>query len=196
MIAFIEGEVDEITPAYVVINCNGVGYMLHISLNTYSKIQQSKRVRLLTSMIVREDAHTLFGFAGPEEKTLFGHLISVSGVGPNTARMILSSMSAEDIHNAIINNNTSVLQSIKGIGAKSAQRIIVDLKDKLEKEGVLPQENLIPADNTIRQEALSALVMLGYNKSAAQKTLNQILKKNTGVDWSVEMLIKEALKYA
>lgn len=196
MIAFIEGEIAERNPAYVIINCNGVGYMLHISLNTFSFTQDMQRVKLHTEMIVREDAHMLFGFYTLQEKTLFRHLISVSGVGPNTARMILSSLSAEEIHQAIVGNNPSVLQSVKGIGAKSAQRIVVDLKDKLEKEGVVSQENLAPADNTIRQEALSALVMLGYQKTAAQKTLNQVIKSNPEAALSVEQLIKEALKYA
>lgn len=196
MIAFIEGELVEKTPAYVVINCNGVGYMIHISLTTYSRLPDQGKVKLYTELIIREDAHTLFGFAQVPEKNLFRHLISVSGVGPNTARMILSSMSVEEINHAIVSNNVSVLQTIKGIGAKSAQRIVLDLKDKLEKEGVFSEENLGVSDNTTREEALSALVMLGYNKIAAQKTINQILKKNAGQAFSVEQLIKEALKYA
>ncbi len=196
MIAFIEGEIAEINPAFVVINCNGVGYLLQISLNTYTAVQHTKRVRLHTEMIVREDAQILFGFAAVEERTLFRHLITVNGVGPNTARMILSSMTVEEVSQAIVSNNAAALQSVKGIGAKSAQRIVLDLKDKLEKEGVPSSENLAPANNTIRQEALSALVMLGYNKIVAQKTLNQVLKNNQGTSLSVEQLIKEALKYS
>ncbi len=196
MIAFIEGELVEKNPAYVVINCSGVGYLIHISLNTYSKLPDSGRVKLHTSLIIREDAHTLFGFFLQNEKNLFKHLISVSGVGPNTARMILSSLSVEEVNQAIVGNNASVLQAVKGIGAKSAQRIVVDLKDRIEKEGFIAEENLVQSNNTLREEALSALVMLGYNKPVAQKTINQILKKNAGVDMSVEQLIKEALKYS
>lgn len=196
MISFIEGEIAELTPAYVVINCNGVGYLLHISLNTYSSIQNTQNTRLFSELIVREDAHTLFGFASARERTLFRHLISVSGVGPSIARMVLSSMSVEEVSQAIVGNNVAVLQAVKGIGAKSAQRIVLDLKDKLEKEGVSAGENLAPANNTMREEALSALVMLGYNKASAQKTLNQVLKNNPGASLSIEQLIKEALKYS
>lgn len=196
MIAFIEGDLVERNPAYVVLNCNGVGYLIHISLNTFTKLPETGRVKLHTSLIIREDAHTLFGFFQQDEKNLFKHLISVSGVGPNTARMILSSMSVEEINQAIVGNNASVLQAVKGIGAKSAQRIVVDLKDRIEKEGYIAEENLVQSNNTLREEALSALVMLGYSKPVAQKTINQILKKNAGVNMSVEQLIKEALKYS
>lgn len=196
MIAFIEGEIAEINPAYVIINCNGVGYMLQISLNTFSAIQNKKQVRLHSEFIVREDAQTLYGFITDDERTMFRHLISVNGVGPNTARMILSSMTVDELSLAIVSNDVAALQSVKGIGAKSAQRIVLDLKDKLEKQGVVATENITPANNTIRQEALSALVMLGYNKIAAQKTLNQIIKNNPNASASVEQLIKEALKYS
>lgn len=196
MIAFIEGEIAEINPAFVVVNCKGVGYLLHISLNTFTAIQNASTVKLHTEMIVREDAHTLFGFATPDERTLFRYLITVNGVGPNTARMILSSMTVDEVSQAIVGNNAAALQAVKGIGAKTAQRIVLDLKDKLEKEGVSSLENLAPANNTIRQEALSALVMLGYNKAIAQKTLSQVLKNNPGSSMSVEQLIKEALKYS
>jgi len=196
MIAFIEGEVAELTPAYVIINCNGVGYLLQISLNTYTAIQGLKQTRLHSELIIREDAHTLFGFALTAERTLFRHLITVNGVGPNTARMILSSLSVNEVSQAIVGNNAALLQGVKGIGAKTAQRIVLDLKDKLEKEGVVSVEIFAPADNTIPQEALSALVMLGYNKSVAQKTLHQVIKSNPSLATSVEKLIKEALKYS
>jgi holliday junction DNA helicase RuvA len=196
MIAFVEGAIDELNPAYAVINCSGVGYLLHISLSTYTAIQGKSRVKLHTELIIREDAHILYGFAATEERTIFRHLISVSGVGPSTARMVLSSLSVDEIHEAIVGNNAGALQSVKGIGAKSAQRIVLELKDKLEKEGVPVTENLAPLNNTIRQEALSALVMLGYNKAAAQKTLNQVVKNNPGKSLSIEQLIKEALKYS
>lgn len=196
MIAFIEGEIAELTPAFVVINCNGVGYMLNISLTTYADIQGMPKVRLHSEMIVREDAHTLYGFSTVRERLMFRHLISVSGVGPGTARVVLSSMGVDELAAAIVGNNIGVLQSVKGIGAKSAQRIVLDLKDKLEKEGVMATENLPSLNNTMVQEALSALVMLGYNKASAQKTLNQVIKKNSGATLSIEQLIKEALKYS
>jgi Holliday junction DNA helicase RuvA len=196
MIAFIEGEIAEINPAYVIINCNGVGYMLQISLNTFSAIQNKKQIRLHSEFIVREDAQTLYGFITADERTMFRHLISVNGVGPNTARMILSSMTVDELSLGIVSNDVAGLQSVKGIGAKTAQRIVLDLKDKLEKQGVVATENITPANNTIRQEALSALVMLGYNKIAAQKTINQIIKNNPNASASVEQLIKEALKYS
>lgn len=196
MIAYVKGELAEKTPSYVVVDCHGMGYLLQISLHTYAQLPHTGTVLLHTELIVREDAQILFGFAGTEERTLFRHLISVSGVGPNTARMILSSMSPDEISQAIVNNNVGVLQSIKGIGAKSAQRIVLDLKDKLQKEGIQTVEILGGTDNTTRQEALSALVMLGYNKATAQKTIAQILKKSGAQTMSVEQLIKEALKYA
>ena len=194
MIAFIEGNIAEKTPTFVVIDCNGVGYQIQVSLNTYSQLPESSRVKLLTHLVVREDAHTLYGFVKEEERELFRNLISVSGVGPNTARMILSSMSVNEIRKAIVSKDISTLQSVKGIGSKTAQRIIVDLKDKIEKEGVLAVENLGGTDNTIREEALSALVMLGYNKTIAQKTINQALKERSGNIPTVEQLIKEVLK--
>ena len=194
MIAFIEGTIEEKNPAYLVINCQGVGYMVHISLHTYSAIPDSGVVRIHTLQVVREDAHTLFGFSGREERELFRHLITVSGVGPNTARMILSSQSPSDVKAAIVGANVSMLQSIKGIGAKTAQRIVVDLKDKLEKEGVITGDYLIPADNTMQEEALSALVMLGFTKNAARKAIGAILKNRQGQQVSAEELVKEALK--
>jgi len=194
MIAFIEGNIEEKNPAYVVINCQGVGYMVHISLYTYSAIPDKGPVKLHTCQVIREDAHTLFGFAGTEERELFKNLISVSGVGPNTARMILSSLSPAEIKTAIIGNNVNMLQSIKGIGAKSAQRIVVDLKDKLHKDGVLYNDYLIPANNTMQEEALSALVMLGFTKSTAQKAIGMILRDKKGQEVTSEELVKEALK--
>jgi Holliday junction DNA helicase RuvA len=194
MIAFIEGLLEEKNPAYVVINCNGVGYMLQISLNTYSIIPDKGPVKIFTHQVIREDAHLLFGFAGEDERELFRLLISVSGVGPNTARMILSSMLPAEIKSAIVNNNISILQSIKGIGAKSAQRIVVDLRDKLEKEGFFKDENLVFSNNTKHEEALSALVMLGFTKNSAQKAIAAILKKRQGVSLTTEELVKEALK--
>ncbi|MFO7874063.1 MAG: Holliday junction branch migration protein RuvA [Bacteroidales bacterium] len=194
MIAFVEGAIAEKNPAYLVINCQGVGYLLHISLQTFNAVPDSGTVKLHTVQVVREDAHLLYGFAGKEELELFKLLIAVNGIGPNTARMILSSMTPADIKSAIVNKNIGVLQSIKGIGAKSAERIIVDLKDRLEKEGVLQSENLESTNNTIQQEALSALVMLGFTKQAAQQAISSLMKKNQGAVLTAEQLVKEALK--
>jgi len=194
MISFLEGQLDEKNPAYVVINCQGVGYLVHISLNTFDALPDKGIVRIATLQVIREDAHILYGFADDEERELFKHLVSVSGVGPNTARMILSSMTPTEIKAAIIQNDIQMLSSIKGIGEKSANRIIVDLKDRLEKEGVLKSEKLVMPDNTIQQEALSALVMLGFAKQTAQKAISTILKKHQGSVQSAEFLVKEALK--
>ncbi len=194
MISFLEGQLDEKNPAYVVINCQGVGYLVHISLNTFNALPDQGMVRLATLQVIREDAHILYGFADDEERELFKLLVSVSGVGPNTARMILSSMTPAEIRAAIIHNDIQMLSSIKGIGEKSASRIIVDLKDRLEKEGVLKAEKMVITDNTMQQEALSALVMLGFAKPTAQKAIRAILKKHQGSVQSAEFLVKEALK--
>lgn len=196
MIAFLEGEIAEKNPAYVIINCNGVGYFAHISLNTYTALPESGKVKIFTEPVYREDAQLLFGFINIPEKEMFKHLVSVSGVGPNTARLILSSLTVDEVSQAIVSGNASLLQSVKGIGGKSAQRIVVDLKDKLEKQGIIQQEIIQETNNTLREEALSALVMLGYNKAVAQKTVNQIIKANKGNNLTVEQLIKEALKYS
>jgi holliday junction DNA helicase RuvA len=194
MIHFIEGTIEEKTPAYVVINCSGTGYQVQISLNTYSRLPDTGFYRILTCQIIREDANILYGFSDKSERDLFLQLISVSGVGPNSARLLLSSILPQEIRTAIVSGNTQLLQSVKGIGAKSAQRIIVDLKDKLEKEGVTKEDNLLITNNTIHEEALSALVMLGFAKNAAQKSISAILKNRQGTAVTVEELVKEALK--
>ncbi len=194
MISFIEGLLEEKNPAFLVVNCGGVGYLIHISLYTYAAIPDKGSIRIHTVQVIREDAHTLFGFAAKEEKELFKHLITVSGVGPNTARMMLSSLPPAEIRSAIVSKNISLLQSIKGIGVKSAQRIIVDLKDRLEKEGTTGDDYLVSANNTIQEEALSALVMLGFNKNSAQKAIGAILRKKQGEVVTAEELVKEALK--
>lgn len=194
MIAFVEGTLEEKNPAFAVINCNGIGYMLQISLHTYSQLPDMGSVRIFTHQVIREDAHLLFGFAQADERELFKQLITVSGVGPNTARMMLSSLLPAEVKNAIANNNVSLLQSIKGIGAKTAQRIVVDLRDKMEKDGHFKDGNLIFSNNTMHEEALSALVMLGFAKNEAQKALASILKKKQGLSVTTEDLVKEALK--
>jgi len=194
MFAYIEGKISELTPTYVVVDCNGVGYFIHISLHTYAAIKDSERAKILTHHIVREDAQLLHGFSSEQERKLFLHLISVSGVGANTARVMQSSMSAQELTDAILSGNANKIQSVKGIGAKTAQRVIVDLRDKIAKEdwGTTLSTSEISATGTNKDEALSALVMLGFNRVAAEKALQTILKINPNL--SSELMIKEALR--
>jgi holliday junction DNA helicase RuvA len=192
MIDYIKGTLVKKSPTGVVIDCNGVGYYINISVFTYSQLGQADPCKVFTHLSIKEDAHTLYGFADEEERRLFRNLISVSGVGASTARMMLSSLSPSDIQHAIINGNVSVLQSIKGIGAKSAQRIIIDLKDKLLKSDNLSQVPL-SLNNTIKEEALSALLTLGFAKSGVEKVLEQVIKNN-GINLPVEQMVKMALK--
>lgn len=192
MYAFIEGEIFQLNPANVVITCYGVGYNVNITLNTFTKLNGSKSCRLFTHLVVREDAHILYGFFDEYERSVFQHLISVSGVGPNTGRLILSSLTAEEVAEAIQTENVRSLQSIKGIGTKSAQRIIIDLKGKITKEAI-SGEFLTASHNTNKTEALSALIMLGFNKAAAEKAIDGILK-SVGMQAPVEQLVKLALK--
>jgi holliday junction DNA helicase RuvA len=192
MITHIDGVLEEKNPAYVVVDVNGIGYILHISLNTYSSLPEKGRVRLFTHLAIKEDAHTLYGFATKSEREMYRQLISVSGVGPSTARMILSSLSPVECANAIVSGNVGAFKLIKGIGAKSAERIIIDLKDKVSGE-VYSLENLTTSDNTIRNEALSALVVLGVDKKKAEKIIADAIQKH-GDDISVENLVKIALK--
>lgn len=201
MFAYIQGKLVEKNPAYAVIEANGIGYLLNISLNTYLLIGNSETCRLYTHHVVREDAQLLFGFATEEERGLFRLLISVSGIGPNTARLVLSSLKVSDLKTAITSEQVGVLKSIKGIGEKSAQRIIVDLKDKVEKGEVMP-EKLEPGHNTIRQEALSGLITLGFQRKPAEKAIDHVLdsdmkareKAQDKQEISVEFLIRESLK--
>ncbi|UTW63466.1 Holliday junction branch migration protein RuvA [bacterium SCSIO 12741] len=193
MIEFIQGRLIEKNPAYAVIDCNGVGYILNISVYTYEKMGNDEACKLLTHLVVREDAHTLFGFADASERQLFRNLISVSGVGPNTARIILSSYKPADLMEAIINENVTLLKSIKGIGAKTAQRVILDLKDKIQKEEPQLEISSI-SNNTTRNEALSALVALGFDRPRSLKVLQKVLS-GADADISVEQVVKEALKY-
>ena len=191
MYAFISGKVTEKTPAYVVIDNHGIGYFINITLNTFTAIGEKEEVKLYTHTQILEDAHNLFGFYSQKERDLFELLISVSGVGCNTARLILSSLTVSELSNAIANDDAKTIQSVKGIGTKTAQRIVIDLKDKLKKIDV-QTEIFSVTNNTIRTEALSALTILGFNKAAIEKALDKILKQNP--DASVEALIKEALK--
>lgn len=196
MIAYIKGKLNFLCPTYVVLETGGIGYHIHISLHTYSELVKQpphadQPVKLFTFFHVKEDAHTLYGFSEEGERRLFSHLISVSGIGPNTGRMILSSVSPAELEEAIIEGNVNLIKSVKGIGPKSAQRIILELQDKLKKEG---RSSLIqaPASATAREEALSALVMLGFSRIAGEKALTAVLKD--AVDAPVELLIKKALK--
>jgi holliday junction DNA helicase RuvA len=191
MYEFIRGKIVELTPAFAVIESNGMGYFINISVSSYSQMHGKQEVTLFLHLAVREDAHVLFGFASKMERELFRMLISVSGIGPNTARMVLSSLPPNEIQNAIHEGNVNVLQSVKGIGTKSAQRIIVDLKDKI---GISSdeQQNFASLNNTLKIEALSAMEVLGFNKKTAEKVLEKLILTNP--DSTVEDLIKKALK--
>ena len=190
MISHISGKLLERTPTYVVIDCNGIGYKLHISLQTYSSIS-TDHCKLLTHLSIKEDSHTLYGFYSEEERQVFRQLISVSGVGPSTARMILSTYSAEEIVSYIISADVGSIQSVKGIGGKTAQRIIIDLKDKVGK-GQEKSDLLFVKDNTIKEEALSALLALGFTKKMAESKIAAVMKNNSD-DLSVEDLVKKSL---
>ncbi|MFD2874521.1 Holliday junction branch migration protein RuvA [Mucilaginibacter ximonensis] len=193
MYAYIDGKLVFKSPAYVVIDANGVGYHINISLNTYSLLGDAERCKLFTWLHVKEDAHTLYGFADESERNLFLHLISISGIGPNTGRMMLSSLAPAEIYAAIVNGNVSVIQRIKGIGPKSAQRVILELQDKLRKEGPGTSTTTLAVAQTAKDEALAALIMLGFARNAAEKVLDHELNKN-GQSLTVEALIKLALK--
>ena len=192
MYEFIKGKLTEKTPTYAVIEANGIGYLLHISLHTYSQLKEDEHCTLLVHMVVREDAMILFGFSGADERELFRQLISVSGVGPNTARMILSSVQPQEIIQAIVVGNASLLQSIKGIGSKTAQRLIIELKDKVSKD-LIPYEKLPGGHNTKKEEALSGLIILGFSKMVAEKALAKVIERE-GSALPVEQLIRHALK--
>ncbi len=191
MYEYVSGKIVEKSPAYVVIENSGLGYFINISLTTYSEIENKNEATLFIHENIREDAYNLFGFYSKKERELFRQLISVSGIGANTARMMLSSMAPQDVISAILSANTTALTSIKGIGTKTAQRIIIDLKDKLGKVGV-DDKLFTLADNTNRDEALSALMMLGFQKTASQKAVDKILAKEPNI--KVEQIIKQALK--
>ena len=194
MFDYISGSVSELNPAFVVLDNNGLGFFINISLTTYNEISKNKKNELAKLFIfesIREDAHVLFGFASKHERELFMMLISVSGVGPNTARMILSSLSPSDLEQCIASGNVAMLKSVKGIGGKTAQRILVDLKDKIK----VASDTLIDNDsapNAVFDEALAALVMLGFTQQMSQKALRKLLKEEPSI--SVEDAIKKSLK--
>ena len=191
MITHLRGKLVEKNPTYAIVECNGVGYFLNISLNTYSKIPDSEAVKLYTHLAIREDAHTLYGFYDQTEREIFRLLTSVSGVGPSIARTMLSSMDTEQIQQAIASEDVALIQSVKGIGAKTAQRVIVDLKDKILKTYNLSEDS-VKTDNTLKEEALSALEVLGFTRRQVEKLVQGILQESPSI--SLEEIIKQALK--
>lgn len=195
MFAYIKGEITFKSPTYIHLETGGIGYLINISLNTYAALEGVDRIKLFTHLQVKEDSHTLFGFANEKEKNMFLHLISVSGIGANTARLILSSMTSDEVRDSIVNEDVSRFSAVKGIGAKTAQRVILDLKDKVlkmygkDKDLILSQK--VP--NSIRQEAISALQSLGFQKNLVSKRVDQVLSEEGDLD-QVELLIKKVLK--
>ncbi len=193
MISYIKGAISFKNPTFIIVETGGIGYKVNISLNTYSKIEKLETIKILTHLQVKEDSHTLYGFADGAERKLFRHLISVSGIGPSTAQTMLSSMSPEEARAAIIGENVAAFKTVKGIGPKTAKRLILDLKDKLLKDGGDTALVAAGVDNTLRNEALSALVSLGFNKIQSQKVLSKILKEQPQVK-TVEELIRLSLR--
>ena len=192
MYEYIQGSVAELAPAYAVIDAGGVGYFLNISLQTYSEIENAASAKLYVHHIVREDAHLLYGFASKRERELFRLLISVSGVGGNTARMILSTYSTSELQNIIATGNAVLLKNVKGLGLKTAQKIIVELNGKMLDLSDVESSAVVHKDNGVYDEALAALVMLGFAKTASEKTLRQILKESPSI--TVEDAVRDALK--
>jgi holliday junction DNA helicase RuvA len=194
LIAYLNGIITHKTPTFIYVDCNGVGYHVNISLHTYSRLENLEKIKIFTYLNVKEDEQSLYGFIDDEERALFILLISVSGIGVNTARVILSYMTPEEVRVAIIQENAVALGKVKGIGPKTAKRIILDLKDKVIKESGSEQVILLsPANNTIRNESLSALIALGFPKVVVEKQINAVLDKNPDIS-QVEDLIKQVLK--
>lgn len=191
MITHIKGRLAEKNPTDVVIDCGGVGYLLHISLHTFSLIPEGEMLQLYTHLQVKEDSHTLFGFMEKSEREIFRLLISVSGIGASTARTMLSSLHPDQVKEAIASNDVATIQSIKGIGVKTAQRVIIDLKDKILKVYNIDEVS-VSQSNTNKNEALSALETLGFNRKLAEKVIDKVLKQNPKE--TVENIIKQALK--
>lgn len=189
MIAHLSGRLIEKSPTSIIVECGGVGYFVKISLNTYSKIGADENIKIFTQLQIREDAHTLYGFCELKEREMFNHLISVSGIGANTAILMLSSLTYQEIAAAIASDNVGLIQGVKGIGAKTAQRVIIDLKDKVIKSD-FGTENIFTVNNTNQNDALTALLSLGFDKKRAEKAINAITTDNQ----TVEEIIKLALK--
>lgn len=189
MITYLNGRLVEKTPTVLVIECGGIGYEVRISLNTFSAIGKDESIKIFTQFVVREDAQILYGFATTEEREMFNYLVSVSGIGPNTAILMLSGLSPSEIVHAITSEDVDTIKGVKGIGNKTAQRVIVDLKDKMLKFEV-SDENVSSSNNRLRFDALTALVSLGFDKKTAEKAINKVTNEQD----SVELLIKDALK--
>lgn len=193
MIEYIKGEIKQLTPTYVVLDKSGIGFFLQISLNTFTEMQSLQECSLYVHEVIREDAYLFYGFYRSEERDAFRKLINVSGIGANTARMILSSLTVAELESSIVSENIHTIKSIKGIGLKTAQRLIVELKDKVSRSGLSAGESLATAaGNQVRQEALAALQMLGFVPSQSSKAVNAILKEFPAMP--VEQVIKAALK--
>ena len=193
MITYIKGPITFKNPTFIVVEAGGVGYHINISLHTYAQIEKADQVRILTHQHIKEDAHTLYGFAEDSERNFFRLLISVSGVGPATAQIALSSLTPDELRSAIIGEDVSTFKRVKGIGPKTAKRIILDLKDKVLKDSGETPILSTPKDNTLREEALSALLALGFSRPQVQRSLNRIVREQGAVD-STEQLIKLALR--
>ncbi len=191
MITFVEGEIEEKTPTELILDCQGIGYLIHISLHSYSLLPDSGRVRVFTHLHIKEDSHSLYGFAELEEREMFRLLIGVSGIGTQTARTVLSSLPPDQLHQAILKEDVRKIQAVKGIGAKTAQRVILDLKDKARRVSIGEQLSNT-GSNTRKEEALSALEVLGYSRKQTEHVINQSLESNADLD--VEDMIKFALK--
>jgi len=191
MITHIRGKLVEKNPTFAIIECNGIGYFLNISLHTFSKIPDLEAVKLFTYLSIKEDSHTLFGFSDRIEREIFKLLISVSGVGTSIARTMLSSMTPEQVQHAIASEDVATIQSVKGIGAKTAQRVIIDLRDKIVKTYQLSEDS-VQSDNTIKEEALSALEVLGFSRKQVEKLVHKIIQE--APDTALENIIKQALK--
>jgi len=194
MITYIKGIIAYKSPTYIVVETGGIGYHVNISLHTYAQIEKLEKVQIVTHLHIKEDSHTLYGFAEEKERKLFRQLISVSGIGTATAQILLSSMNPDEVRISIISEDVNAFKKVKGVGPKTAKRLILDLKDKMLKDsGDVPLTIATSADNTLRQEALSALVSLQVNRIQAQKVLNKILREKPNVS-SVEELIKLAFR--
>ena len=194
MYEYVKGLVAELNPAYAVVEVNGIGYFVNISLTSYSALRQGEQAQVFLHQVVREDAHLLFGFVTKVERELFRLLITVNGVGPNTARLILSSLTPQELTNAILSENLVKLKSVKGIGAKTAQRIILDLKDKINLSGEIESAEIFAdSNNTIKKDALLTLTTLGFAKAAVEKVLDKVFKEKP--DASLETVIKLSLNY-
>jgi len=191
MIEFIEGVIEELTPTHVVVNCNGMGYHIHISLYTYEHLQGKQQARIPTHLAIKEDSHTLYGFKDQQERQIFLHLIAINGIGTATARMVLSSLDHKEFVNAILSSNVPLLKSIKGIGPKAAQRMIIELQDKFSKMDTQHELGSMTADSG--NEAIEALMALGFNRSTAEKVVVKV-KKSQDNPLSTEELIKKSLK--